>query len=410
MRASPRLFGGLAAIGTAALLACESRAAPRSPAAPPPGRDSAGVAVVSDTSPIWAAGAGWRVADSPLVVLGGDAIEPAYSFAGIRGGILREDGGFVVGNAAPASFRIYDAGGNIRQTVSQPGSRPGEFARVGWLRRFRGDSILVYDNADATILVFDAEGRYGRQLTLRSSDPGVIPLPVAAFADGSFLTYERPVIPPDSIRDGIYQDSLRYFRREADGRIADTLGWFPGDQFFVGRPGGSLALVPLPFGRTTTILPGRGRFHVATGEGYEIRSYDEHGRLVRIVRQPRMGDSVTAASIAAVRGDRLADAARKGPVVNRALTTLYASIPWPAREPPISDLLLDHEGNLWAREHETPGPERWAVFDSAGRLLGRLRTPAGLTLLDIGPDRILGSRTDAGGRDFVEVYRLNRGQ
>ncbi len=408
MTSSFRLPAGIVAIGALALLACESRAGAPRAAAPPPGRDSAGVAILADSLPEWPAGAGWVVADSPQVVLGGDAIEPAYSFAGIRGGVLFPGGGFAVGNASPPALRVYDAGGTIAVNLLRPGRRVGEFERVGWVRAYRGDSLLLYDNLNAELLVFDREGRYGRQFSIASPDPSVVPLPVAAFADGSLLSYERRVMDPDSLPNGIYQESLHYFRRDPGGRVVDTLGRFPGDQFFVARPGGSLAVVPLPFGRQPAVVPGDGRLHAATGERYEIRTYDEHGRLQRIIRVPRQGDSVTPAGIAAVRAERLADAARKGAAVERTLTAVYDSIPWPARESAVSALLLDSQGDLWAREHAGPGPSRWAVFDSAGRLLGRVTIPAGLTVLDVGADRILASRTDPSGQEFVEVHALRR--
>lgn len=404
-----RLPALIVAAGVVALPACERQASPPQAAVPPPGRDSAGVTIVDDSLPQWSPTAGWSISDTPLVKVGGDAIEPAYSFAGIRGGVLLPGGGFAVGNASPPSLRIYDSVGNIAVSVSRPGRRVGEFERVGWVRAYRGDSLLLYDNLNARVLLFDRKGRYGRQLALRADDPAVLPFLAAGFADGSFLSYERRVVNPDSLPEGLYQDTLLYLRRDPDGVVVDTLGWFPGNQMFVGRPGGSLALVPLPFGRSPALVAGDQRFLVATGERYEIRSYDEQGHLRRIVRLPTRGDSVTAEAIARVRSERLADAARKGATIRRTLGALYHAMPWPSREAPLSDLMLDSGENLWAREHADPGPERWAVFDPAGRLLGRLTLPAGLTVLAIGADRILASTTDPSGREFVLVYRLKRG-
>ena len=55
-------------------------------------RDSAGIRIVENSGPAWAEGAGWRVADSPLVSIGGVAGDPAYDLTQITSVILREHG------------------------------------------------------------------------------------------------------------------------------------------------------------------------------------------------------------------------------------------------------------------------------------------------------------------------------
>ena len=77
----------------------------------------------------------------------------------------------------------------------------------------------------------------------------------------------------------------------------------------------------------------------------------------------------------------------------------------PAYAPDIS---LDVDGNLWVREYTGPGQARapWSVFTESGRFLGTVDMPAGLSVLDIGGDYVLGLRRDKDDVEHVQLYEL----
>jgi hypothetical protein len=53
---------------------------------------------------------------------------------------------------------------------------------------------------------------------------------------------------------------------------------------------------------------------------------------------------------------------------------------------------------------------RRVVFNAVGHVLGRLETPLGLTIYEIGSDYVLGMQRDAEDVEHVVVLRLQKGQ
>jgi hypothetical protein len=102
--------------------------------------------------------------------------------------------------------------------------------------------------------------------------------------------------------------------------------------------------------------------------------------------------------------------ASMAPAANRqAMLSQLATIPVPARLPPISALYSDTEGLLWVQT--TPPGGRaldFLVLQRDGRLVSRVHVPRGLTLFDIGRDYVVGSYTDSADEMHVAVFRLRR--
>jgi hypothetical protein len=75
--------------------------------------------------------------------------------------------------------------------------------------------------------------------------------------------------------------------------------------------------------------------------------------------------------------------------------------------------MADADRNLWVRDYLPPRDERglWTVFDPEGRALGRVETPEGLWVWEIGSDYVLGTTTDELGVERVQLWGLEkRGQ
>ena len=73
-------------------------------------------------------------------------------------------------------------------------------------------------------------------------------------------------------------------------------------------------------------------------------------------------------------------------------------------------ILVDRLHHVWVRDFNQPGDDRaaWVVFDPEGRVQGRVETPAGLDIYEIGADYILGRNRDDLGVEYVERWRLTR--
>ena len=90
----------------------------------------------------------------------------------------------------------------------------------------------------------------------------------------------------------------------------------------------------------------------------------------------------------------------------------FKDVPVVERFPAYRTLLTDPLDHLWVRETTLPDVDRpaplWTVFDPEGRALGFVETPAGLTILEIGADYLLGRATDEMGVESVQVWGLGR--
>ena len=88
----------------------------------------------------------------------------------------------------------------------------------------------------------------------------------------------------------------------------------------------------------------------------------------------------------------------------------YRSLPLPKLMPSIHSLAVDPLGFLWSEDFRRPGDALpvWTVFDPEGRGVGKVALPAGVKVLDVGIDHVLGLLKDETGRETVHRFRLNR--
>jgi hypothetical protein len=93
-------------------------------------------------------------------------------------------------------------------------------------------------------------------------------------------------------------------------------------------------------------------------------------------------------------------------VARRALNVVY-----PPFLPAHGDLRVDATGAIWLADHQ-PYYERppldWTVFDRDGHRLGRITSPAGFTIDQIGDDFVLGRWSDELEVEHVRLYSLLR--
>jgi hypothetical protein len=81
---------------------------------------------------------------------------------------------------------------------------------------------------------------------------------------------------------------------------------------------------------------------------------------------------------------------------------------YPDSLPHFFELKTDALGNVWIGEYrKSRDRERhWMVFDSRGHLLGPIRTPTDLNILEIGAEYILGVARDELRVEHVPMHRI----
>lgn len=370
--------------------------------------DSAGVVVVTNADAGWEREP-WRVDPEPLVQIGtveGDTLQQLYR---VRGAARLGDGTIVVANAGTSQLRFYDAGGRFLRAAGGDGEGPGEFGQLFDMRRLAGDSILTMDPRLRRLSLFSPEGRFVSSVRI-AEDPGLMfPYLAGVLDDGTRVLRTSRSYTPSTSTTGPTRDSLGLVTVRPDGTLADTVGVFAGMQLYLLSGSDWLSMMAPPFPEQTSVAVGGDLVYVGDTGRYEIRAYDGHGRLLRVVRLARDALPVTADDMEAWREGELRRETPAGPM-REARVKAIREMPPPARKPLWTTLQVDAAGNLWVRDYARgPGvPTTWTVFDPEGRLLGPVEVPDRLSVREIGDDYLLGTVRDDLGVEYVRLYRLSR--
>ena len=205
---------------------------------------------------------------------------------------------------------------------------------------------------------------------------------------------------------------------EADGAV-ETVGVFAGGTYQLGLQGSRERFQFQPWFNMVAGLDG---YFATEGDSYSINAYDASGRLrriIRLVREPRpVTDEIKAAYEKELRDEVMASAGSGGghgqspeELIRRLL-----SGPYPSHLPTFSQLIVDPEGNIWARQVELgTGDEGqvtdlsdFFVFGAGGRYFGVVELPPNLQVLQVGLDFVLAKVTDDLGVEYVHLYGIEK--
>lgn len=397
--AGPRR-ASLVALLAAACIAC---AGPNGESPPPTAvRDSAGVRIVENRRPSWTEGRGWVVGEA-LLVLGG---EPEGDLFGVSGAVRLDDGGVAVAMEGAAQVRFYDVDGALRAVYGGSGDGPGEFRMLAALGRGSGDTVWAYDYGAARLsLITAAEGVVASVTLTPPLSAGMV---VGRRSDGSVVVAQMWGSPDPSAPavEGLVREPAAYVVHDADGRRADTIGFFAGREVLHRLEGGRMTMSVAPFARTAS--------HTLVGDDLVVGSQMRHELSVRTATGATTSLRWAGGRLELRAGD-VAD--WKEAVISAAAAADRASVrshladtPVPATRPAYGRTLSDPTGALWVAEYALPGeePSRWDVLDATGRWLGPVRMPPAFRPLDIGTRYVLGVSRDALDVERVELRRLIR--
>jgi hypothetical protein len=137
-------------------------------AIPPTVRDSAGITIVENVEPQWAAGSEWRVGGL-LTVIGEVPGDPAHELFRAREGTRQSNGDVAVGNSSNGEIRLFRQDGSHIRTVGSTGGGPGEFRGANAMRalqRVPGDTLIAWDIYAQRVSVFAPDGEFVRSFGL----------------------------------------------------------------------------------------------------------------------------------------------------------------------------------------------------------------------------------------------------
>ena len=408
-------------------------------------RDSAGVHIVESIPPSWPPPEILEVAAVPDVDIGVREGDPNYELFGVRGAMTGPDGRIVIAEFG-SRLRYFDANGEHIATLDRQGSGPGEAPAFQELTPYRGDSLAITtDSWNASqslkhLLILAYDGTYGRDITAWypgsgpqtntrawavTSTTGVM----TALADGSFALIGPTRIDLEGPEGSIVPSWHAILRLDPMGALPDTIAVVsdrPYEHKVVDRRRAELLLdaaSPAPVRSRGSLL------YYTAGDRFFVDVFDAspsspepngHSHLISSFR-------VAAARIPST------DATREA-YITSAIDVFQAdgsdadreryrqrleSLKSPDSLPAVQNLILDTAGNIWLEEYQplgrfnryageqglgSAGSSTWVVLGVDGHLLGSVRMPGGLEVLEIGVDYVLGLWHDEFGVEHVRRH------
>jgi hypothetical protein len=363
--------------------------------------DSAGIEIVESTAAAWPGGER-LVEPEPLLRIGREEEGP-YQFTYVPFGMLRDDGGIVVGDIGAQEVRAFDAAGRHVGTFGGAGEGPGEFRGLAGLFAYRGDSLAAFDGRLQRITVFDATLSGGRTFAYRiEGNYGVF----GVARDSLFLLYSPGGSYRPDLEPGLQWVMTDIIAMSPDGAHR-TVARHPDRLRRVAEDGNAPMPQPLHYAVQAVARDG---YYWATPDHYRIALHGTDGELRRILRRPiepravepdmvQMHIDRSVERVLRMQGEEAAAGNRRRLEEETYGETL----------PLFASALLDSDGRLWIAGSSWPAegpPERWSVFAPEGNLLGDIVLPDRLMPLDSRGDTLLAVWRDEFDVPHVQLHRI----
>ena len=376
-------------------------------------RDSAGIRIVENASPVWGGDPGWRI-DPIRVTIGSAGDAPGQQLHRVTGAVRLRDGRIVIANSASSELGLYGSDGSYLGSVGGSGEGPGDFRSLGWLGQSSQDSLLTWDLRLNRVAVFTGAGEYVRDYLVSLPLPEAVTGGVALGSlDAGRIVFSRGGSFAPVEGSGVQRQPLSAWVVSAAGEVEREFGPFPGESVNLraGQRPGMIIRTPVPFGAATLIAAGTDRIYVTDNGRYDIHVYAPDGHLQQIVRRPHELLALLPEDIAADLEARL-ESLPPVEEIRAGSRASYEAVPKPQFMPAVRSLMVDREGCLWveASRHMHEPLATWSVFDRDGLWLGDLALAAGLEPLEIGWDYLLLRRQDDLSVESVLVIPLRRGR
>ncbi len=369
-------------------------------------RDSLGIEIVEHPEATTEPAGHWSLRADPVFKVGEAASSSEFELFNVVATVKLGSERVAVALGSLNEIRFFDLDGGYQGSVGQEGGGPGEFQTILGMWPLEGDSLAVFDYGNARITVLTSAGVLVRVFHLEQVPGRPLPLPVAPFRDGSFLGRAHMLGAEEGWTEGVRRGQVLFVRWSSIGEFVDTLVVRPdGERYYRSLNGRPMMASP-PFSREFAVTVHGQDWYYGAMDRYEIEKFSG-GRLTRVIRgmaEPRMVTSEERDAWAEWAEERWA---RLPPEV----LAWRLAMPFPETLPAHDDIVADSEGNLWVARYALPGEaQTWDVYGPEGRLIARVATPAGGTVMEIGPDYVLGVWSDEVEVEQVRMYRLTKSE
>lgn len=386
-------------------------------------RDSAGIRIVTHASsarPL----ATWKLDAKPLLQIGGADGTGPTEFSEIWDASRTRDGGVVISDEPEMELRVFDARGQFLHKMGRKGEGPGEFNQIKDVMVY-GDTIYAVDTRRGTA-VFLVDGSLVRHRAPPSLSPYHAIEAWGSLPDGSsFVTAAGggSEMRAEYERFGTRIEMRALFMIAGDSRSARLLEVVPTYEHFRANDGprGGDLVVFSPMFSAATFSDG---YCIGRPVRYEIQCKDLEGKLRQIIRRDTPSARVTKAAKDAVivARSKPAPTAREHSRLSPAqLEQLAKKTPFAESYPAYDWILPGRDGVLWVADYDTerstrpywePAPagsmRRWNVFARDGAWLAQIDLPARFLMKEAGRDYLLGVTRDDDGVQSLVTYKLLR--
>jgi len=368
--------------------------------------DSAGVEVVTSSTPSWPEGRSpWTLSlVTEIGLLDGDE---AYLFGDPEDVALIPGGEIAVADNQTADVRFYDESGEFLRRVGTRGEGPGEFQSFDWLGRC-GAGLMAHDRRLRRTTTISFSGEVGDPEPFETPEEGRPPYRSTCLPDGSLLAVGWGEAPPrpDGAERWLFTQRADLWRI-VPGESMDTIGTYISSErlgIYDPRSGGG-GSGPHPFSRSVAFAGDSDHLYIGGAERLQVEVRSLDGELLRIVRGPDSELEMTDEFMARYRSAELDE---RGESLRDDVTRTDEAMP--DRYPAYSDLMVDDLGFLWVERFALPWAEirEWGVFAPDGVFLGHLEVPVNFRATDVSADRIAGIATDELGVARIRIYDLDR--
>lgn len=368
-------------------------------AAPPLAGQQAGTA-----PPVWA------LSGVPTLDIGDDR-NTQTQFDGVTGIVRMPRGEIVVANGMSQELRVFSPTGAHLRTIARAGIATGELRALNRIWR-SGDTILVAEltPSENNVHLFSTTAFLGKHVIGASNAGGISPLD--RFPDGRYVITapRRSSQAPQVARPFIDSTPLGILSLADRGR-PQWIGSLASQRMLVqelsNSRGRRVTLVQVPLGRSTAYAVSGDRLWVGDSETGVVAQFNSTGRKVAEFVAPIPPRPVDSTTLRLQRERLLSDAMNWN---DRARVDVFYTIPLPATAPRFTRFLPGTNGEMWLGlyQESLDAPGAYLVVDRAGRPLGRVVMPRGVTPYEVGPSSILAVRRDADGLEHVVEYSLIR--
>lgn len=349
----------------------------------------------------------WTIGAAPELSIGLREAEDAYHLFRVRDAVVLQGGRIAIANGGTGEIRMFRPDGAHVVSMGGAGEGPGEFRRLEAIAPWVGDSILGWDGRQQRISVFDGAGHHGRTFRVPQFNNSFGPEFLGVTQDGRFFLRAGFPQRDDEPFRGMFRPDQMYALLTGEGELAVELGVHPGAEGFLSAGGGFESFYGHPHARSTVATVWGERVLISSNDVFELRAFTPDGQPSMVVRLDYEADPPTREDMRHWFDDFTAN---DTPEDRAAFRRTFDEFPLLESFPAFTAIVVDELDHVWVREFGTPGDERaiWVVFDPNGVALGRIETPPGLEVYQIGANYILGRARAEFDVEVVQRWSLAR--